>query len=293
MFLEGQITERLTRAIDQLENPAIEIRLAGIYTLVRIASESEKDYWPIMEIFTAYVRKNSCVDSRLKEKSKAIKDMSVDIQTNENTKKEFSKTKQIPFDIQAILTVIGRRKNSLNHRESNCLNLEMTCLQGADLTDTYYEGANFRNTYLEGAFLIDSHLGGANLSNAHLEGVDFMYVHLERAELKATHLEKANISGTNLEVSDLKHANFKKAYPVGANLKESDLKNVNFEGANLMWTNFKGANLEEANFKGAVSLTIEQLSTVQTLFNAKLNEELSRSLKEEYLALFEDPTEFL
>ena len=71
---EGQITERFTRAvdqlgaIDQLGNPAIEIRLGGIYALERIANESEKDYWPIMEILTAYVRKNSPVEHKLKRK---------------------------------------------------------------------------------------------------------------------------------------------------------------------------------------------------------------------------------
>ena len=331
---EGRITEHFTRAIDQLGNPAIEIRLGGIYALERIANESEKDYWPIMEIFTAYIRKNSCVDSRLKEKSKAIKDISMDIQTNESTKKDFSKTRKIPFDIQATLTVIGRGRNYLNHRKSNCLNLEMTCLQGADLTDTYFEGANFINANLEGAFLIDSHLEGANLSNAHLEGADLMHVHLERVDLKNAHLEgadlraahlegadlkaahlemanlewaklekvnlknayleKANLSGTNLEFSDLKNATFKKSYLVGANLKGSDLKNVIFEGANLMWTNFKGsnlkgANLKGANLKGAKDLSFEQLSEVETIYNAELNESLRTLLKAKHPALFAEP----
>ena len=40
----------------------MEIRLGGIYALERISNESEKDYWPIMEILTAYVRKNSSVE---------------------------------------------------------------------------------------------------------------------------------------------------------------------------------------------------------------------------------------
>ncbi|PAV12500.1 hypothetical protein ASJ81_20330 [Methanosarcina spelaei] len=90
---EGQITERFTRAvdqlgaIDQLGNPAIEIRLGGIYALERIANESEKDHWPIMEILTAYVRKNSPIEmAEIQEK--------------------------VSLDIQAILTVIGRRNVS-------------------------------------------------------------------------------------------------------------------------------------------------------------------------------------
>jgi len=56
---EGQITERFTRAIEQLGNEKIEIRLGGIYALNRIANESKTDYWSIIEILTAYVRKNS------------------------------------------------------------------------------------------------------------------------------------------------------------------------------------------------------------------------------------------
>jgi hypothetical protein len=62
---DGQITERFTRAVDQLGaldqngNPAFEIRLGRIYALDRISKESEKDSYPIMEILTAYIRKNS------------------------------------------------------------------------------------------------------------------------------------------------------------------------------------------------------------------------------------------
>jgi hypothetical protein len=62
---EGQITDRFTRAIDQLGatdnkgNKLFEIRIGGIYALERIANESEKDYWPIMEVLTAYVRQHA------------------------------------------------------------------------------------------------------------------------------------------------------------------------------------------------------------------------------------------
>jgi len=48
---EGQITERFTRAIDQLGKvedgkKLFEIRIGGIYALERISRESEEDYWP-------------------------------------------------------------------------------------------------------------------------------------------------------------------------------------------------------------------------------------------------------
>jgi hypothetical protein len=123
---EGQITERFTRAVDQLGaidqsgNPAIEIRLGGIYALERISTESEKDYWPIMEILTAYVRKNSSVEIG---GNRRVTHISMDIQANESKKDEIEKVKEISLDIQAILTVIGRRKYFFDAGESIRLNL--------------------------------------------------------------------------------------------------------------------------------------------------------------------------
>ena len=56
---EGQITEHFTRAIEQLGSDKMEIRLGGIYALERIANDSDKDYWPILETLTAYVRERA------------------------------------------------------------------------------------------------------------------------------------------------------------------------------------------------------------------------------------------
>src|SRR5829696_1127253 len=62
---EGQITERFTRAIEQLgathddNSKNLELRLGGIYALERIARESEEDHWSIMEVLTAYVWQHS------------------------------------------------------------------------------------------------------------------------------------------------------------------------------------------------------------------------------------------
>lgn len=60
--LKNGLIEQLRGAVDQLGNEKLEIRLGGIYALERISNESEKDYWPIMEILTAYVRENSSAE---------------------------------------------------------------------------------------------------------------------------------------------------------------------------------------------------------------------------------------
>lgn len=59
---EGQITDRFPKAIAQLGESGdgkLEVRLGGIYALERIAKDSTKDYWSIMEVLTAYVREHA------------------------------------------------------------------------------------------------------------------------------------------------------------------------------------------------------------------------------------------
>jgi uncharacterized protein YjbI with pentapeptide repeats len=259
---EGQITERFTRAVDQLGavdqsgSPAIEIRLGGIYALERIANESEKDYWPIMEILTAYVRKNS-----------VIKDKNINSEGIE-------KKSAVTLDVQATLTVIGRCKKYYYNGKSDSLNLRTTYLQKANLEEAnlegaYFEGANLGGADLVGAKLFMAHLVGADLGGANLRWADFEGAFLVGANLKDAQLYKANLTWTKL---------------VGADLRGAELWKADLEGADLTVANLEGAKLE-----GAYNLTINQLSEVFSLYNAELDDEFLKPLKEKYPALFEEP----
>jgi hypothetical protein len=61
----GQVTERFSKAIDQLgdrgETPSekLDIRLGGIYALEQIAQDSPELHWPIMEVLAAYLREHA------------------------------------------------------------------------------------------------------------------------------------------------------------------------------------------------------------------------------------------
>lgn len=68
---------------------------------------------------------------------------------------------------------------------------------------------------------------------------------------------------------------------LGANLTQANLEEVNLHGADLM-----GANLV-----GAKNLTIEQLSKVKTLNEAKLDPELMEEIERKYPHLLEEPKE--
>jgi hypothetical protein len=54
---QGQITERFTKAIEQLgDKERLMVRLGGIYALEQVAKDSESHHWPVMEVLTSFAR---------------------------------------------------------------------------------------------------------------------------------------------------------------------------------------------------------------------------------------------
>ena len=183
---QGQITERFTRAIDQLGaadkngEPKLEIRLGAIYALERIARDSERDHWTVMEVLTAYVRENT--------RSKDTEPVAGE----EPQAEEPRPAKNPPrIDIQAILTVLGRRERSQAREGDLNLDLTETDLCRANLVEAHLENASLRGAHLEGAYLFEAHLEKAKLFGAHLENAYLSEAHLEGAYLGRADLRNA------------------------------------------------------------------------------------------------------
>ena len=57
---QGQVTDRYTKAIEQLgSDKGLDVRIGGIYALERIARDSRRDYPTIMEVLAAFIRDHS------------------------------------------------------------------------------------------------------------------------------------------------------------------------------------------------------------------------------------------
>ncbi len=227
---EGQITERFTRAIDQLGSGRMQIRLGGIYALERIARHSREDHWPIMEILTAFVR-----DKAAWKEGNGVPD---------------GDPPRPPQDIQSALTVLGRRERSheterSHEAEGQHLDLRNTDLRGADLSEAHLEGARLVMAHLEGALLTGTHLEGAWLDGAHLEGARLFGAHLEGAGLDRAHLEGARLFGAHLERAWLDGAHLERAWLDEAHLEDAWLDEAHLEGVDL---------------SGVSGLTTQQLS---------------------------------
>jgi hypothetical protein len=157
---QGQITERFTKAIEQLgDQERLMVRLGAIYALERIARDSESDHWAVMEVLTAFVREQAPATALLPDNTSGEKE----------TKGSLHERKP-PSDIQAILTVIGRRTRTFGNGEMQYLDLRNTNLQGAALREAQLQRANLFKAQLQGAFLLEAQLQGAFLLEAQLQG---------------------------------------------------------------------------------------------------------------------------
>jgi hypothetical protein len=117
---EGQVTERFTRAIDQLGSKSLDVRLGGIYALERLAGESKRDHWPIIEVLTAFVRERAPWTESAEKQAKA------------------QPTEAAPngpeLDVQAVLTVLVRRNRKDETEDQRIL------LRGSDLRKAVLTG---------------------------------------------------------------------------------------------------------------------------------------------------------
>jgi Pentapeptide repeats (8 copies) len=137
---ERLITDRFSKAIEQLGSNQETVVLGGIYSLERIAKDSPKDQWTIVEVMTSYIRRKSPIS---KEKKPLIKgrETKVDI-------------KPVNITVQAALTVIGRR-NAKNDNISGDFGRNQTLnfinLSQADLSGAYLSVADLSQADLSGA----------------------------------------------------------------------------------------------------------------------------------------------
>ncbi|MBI4197972.1 MAG: pentapeptide repeat-containing protein [Chloroflexi bacterium] len=249
---EGQITERFTRAIGQLGDDNLAVRLGGIYALERIAFDSPRDHWTIMEVLTAFVRENA--PWKGDAQPAAVPTSPADARPR--------------TDIQAILTVLGRRPEKA-HKEERKNNLTL----------------DLRATDLRWAALRDAHLEGANLSVAHLEGASLQHAHLERADLWEARLERAYLTNTCLQGAHLEQAHLDEAFLHGAHLEGAKLRDAHLERAYLINTCLQGAQLVQAHLRGAYFRETHLEGAVLYAATGLTREQLASAITDEHTIL--------
>jgi hypothetical protein len=185
---QGQLTERYTKAIEQLGSDKLDVRLGGIYALERMAVDSKRDHPTVVEVLSAFVREHSQPPT---EPSSDAADANGEASTP-------SPGPRPPTDVQAAVTVLGRLPQRAGVRRGA---LSFAHLEGADLTGAHLEGAILHGTHLQGAILRGAHLEGAILRGAHLEGAILISVHgLTQGQLNQTSLDGETFLPSGLQL---------------------------------------------------------------------------------------------
>ena len=180
---QGQVTDRYTKAIEQLGSDKLDVRIGGIYALERIARDSARDHPTVMEVLTAFIREHSHEQRP---------------QPDPGSKERFRRR-----DIQAAVTVVGRREVK---RDIRRIHLARAHLMGANLRAADLAGANLIRVYLDHA-----HLRGANLTGANLTGAKLIRADLTGAKLIGANLTRAKFTGADLIGADLTGADLRSA----------------------------------------------------------------------------------
>lgn len=205
---DGHITDRFTRAIEQLGNDNVDIRVGGMYALERIAVNSPTDRRMVQVVLGSYVRNRSpwAVGSQDgPEHPTSVVDQ------------------HLPWlrvrapDIQAAMIILARRfgRSSAVRVYMSRVDLRGLQLENTSLTDTHFRHSN---------------LARAWMANTKMDDSDF---------------KNTDLRGANLEGASLRRVSFLNAYLAGANLRDADVRGADMRAVGVDEAILKGAVADE------------------------------------------------
>jgi len=185
---ERNTADVLAKGTELLGAQAMSSRLGGIYALKRLASVSEPDYAPVMEILTGFLRSKCCSHSVLDARNSASEAVT-------------------SVEIQAIVSAIGERhaKARVNIR----LNLAAVNLRKVSCACGDLRGVSFLQAKLEDLDFTNADLRGADFTEAELERCNFQGALMKDTVLFATqfvdvvHLSQAQLDKASGNASTL------------------------------------------------------------------------------------------
>jgi uncharacterized protein YjbI with pentapeptide repeats len=277
---QSHVAERYTKAVEQLGDTALAVRLGGIYALERLAHDYPEPYHPtVIEVLSAFIREGSRqgVAGRLKHEEEAT-DEAESASPDPSTQAAAAAT-----DVLAAFAVLSRlpsRPDEFRRDLSGAylphVDLRAVGSYKANLSHVILRGANLTGAILSGANLSQAILTEANLSGAQLGKADLSGVHLGKANLTRTWFLEANLSGATLHHAKLEYARLEGADLSYASLGMADLRGASLSRANLSNTRLGRAILFRATLLESTGLTQKQLDKAKGDKDTELPQGLSR-----------------
>ncbi len=276
---QGHITERFSRATEQLGHDRVAVRIGGLYALKRIAEDSvERDHLAVMDVITNFIRQPPYAKEQREaaERDSAlrafrIKSAEEKADSGQNDGADQTAVAAVPPpkvaaapppkpesidcpDVVAAIQIIqGRNEDQKafeNKRGYRLLlfraSLSYFRLPEVDLHIFALARADLMGASLRGANLRNADLGGARLTDANLIDAD-----LSGAILADAGLDNAKLIDADLTEAILANASLGDTYLAGADLTGADLTSAHLAGAKLYRANLTNSNLYDAELAGA------------------------------------------
>lgn len=237
---DGQMTDRINKAVEQLGSEKPEVMLGGIYQIGRISRDSDRDHWAMLTILDSFVEQHApYAFGEHAAKFRPCDPMD-----------EYDPSLLPDHLTQAVINTLryqpvqdssDRQANvSIIHADLHDVDLSDAVLGNAQLSGNNFTGAVLRNVSLS---------KGASMSYARLAYADLTHAEMSGTNLNHVCFVHAHLSGTKLRGANLSHADFR-------NLMEA--KGADFSGADLTGAVFEYADVRGADFTGAVGLATSQ-----------------------------------
>ena len=193
---EGQVTDRYTKAVDQIAADTSDQQVGGVFALERIMRDSAKDHSAVVDVLSAFIRVHGAKE-RLGGEGPGP-------------------------EVRAALAVLARRpsrpESELDAIRLGEVDLGRTVLRGGRLDCVRLRDATLKDAHWEATRLQGAKLRRACLDEIDLVGADLRFASLARATLREAKLRDAKLDHANLTHVALEGADLAGATLAGAHL---------------------------------------------------------------------------
>jgi uncharacterized protein YjbI with pentapeptide repeats len=290
---DKQLTERLAKSFENLENSSSTLRLGAIYSLTRIATEFPDEGQSIVSILASFVRKSS-------NSPQSDQPVSIEVQKALVAMADISERLRLRDDLEQyrqINSLEGSNLLGIVLRNLDLRNMDFrkTDLRRSNFDDAKLEGISLEEADLSFSYLGSADLSGANLIKAKLQNVNpsssnhpiksatFQGAILREATFTDARLFRANFSGANMRSvqmsnADLREATLKQTNLTYANLSKADLSKADLSNATITWINLEDADLHGAILKDVKYADTDSIKRAKNWRNAKYSDSLRKEL---------------
>ena len=228
----GQIVDRFSRALEQLESDEPYVRIGAIRSLEQVMRDAPAHHNDVMEILLAYLQRQSPVGRATSNEEPAGSSGGEQSQT------------AIGVDIQAALTTICRRPH---YAEEVPLDFRNLNLRGAKLVR-----ANLARADFNGSDLALAQLRQVDLNNVSMNGCDLRSARISESRLDDARFDLANLERVWIVNCSARRSSFAGATLRG-NINNTDLREALLSGVVIEHAAFNDVNFRDARFDHGVT----------------------------------------